>query len=339
MSSQTPDAPAPRIIDIAPDMAPERIDRYLAGQFEDLSRSRLKALIEDGRLQLDGAPMRDPSAKTRPGGRYVLHLPPPRAAVPKPQDIPLSILYEDAHLVVLDKKAGMTVHPAAGNWSGTLVHALLHHCAGGLSGIGGVERPGIVHRLDKDTSGVMVVAKSDAAHQGLSAQFAAHSVERAYLAAVRGAPNPRAGRIETRLARSPRNRKKQAVVRDPQSSHGRLAITNYTTRRTFGQIPGAPAGTAAAALLTCRLETGRTHQIRVHMAHIGCPLLGDQLYGKDRALARIATPQGEVLKDFRRQALHAAVLGFVHPLSGEQLRFETPPPKDMQRLIKFLERL
>ena len=339
MSPQTPSAPAPRTIDIAPDMAPERIDRYLAGLFDDLSRSRLKALIEDGRLELDGEPMTDPSARTRPGGRYVLRLPPPRAAVPRPENIPLDVLYEDEHLIVLDKKAGMTVHPAAGNWSGTLVHALLHHCAGGLSGIGGVERPGIVHRLDKDTSGVMVVAKTDAAHQGLSAQFAAHSVERAYLAAVRGAPRPRAGRIETRLARSPGNRKKQAVVRDPASDHGRLAVTNYETIRCFGQIPGAPAGSPAAALVRCRLETGRTHQIRVHMAHIGCPLLGDQVYGRDRALARIATPAGEVLRDFHRQALHAAVLGFTHPVSGAALRFETPPPKDMQRLIRFLERL
>ncbi len=339
MDPQTPPVPAPRSIDIPADMAPERIDRYLASLFDDLSRSRLKALIEDGRLQLDGAPMTDPSAKTRPGGHYVLSLPAPRAATPQPQDIPLAILFEDEHLIVLDKKAGMTVHPAAGNWSGTLVHALLHHCAGGLSGIGGVERPGIVHRLDKDTSGVMVVAKSDAAHQGLSAQFAAHSVERAYLAAVRGAPSPRAGRIETRLARSPHNRKKQAVVRDPASRHGRLAVTNYQTLHCYGQIPGAPAGTPAAALVRCRLETGRTHQIRVHMTHIGCPLLGDKVYGKDRALARIATPEGEVLQDFRRQALHAAVLGFTHPVTGQTLRFETPPPKDMQRLIRFLERL
>jgi len=219
------------------------------------------------------------------------------------------------------------------------VNALLHHCAGSLSGIGGVERPGIVHRLDKDTSGVMVAAKSDAAHQGLSKQFADHSVERAYLAYARGAPRPRAGKIEARIARSRHDRKKMAVLREQETDHGKHAVTNYRVLETFGQIPNEPAGTPAASEIECRLETGRTHQIRVHLASIGHPVLGDATYGKLRTWRRIFTPEGEELKEFSRQALHAAILGFVHPITGEQLRFETDPPKDMQRLRKFLERL
>lgn len=316
----------------------ERLDRWLSETFEDLSRTRCKALIEGGRLTLDGAPFTDPSAKVR-GGAYVLTIPAPEPAIPKPEDIPLDILHEDADLIVINKKAGLTVHPAPGAWSGTLVNALIHHCGDTLSGIGGVQRPGIVHRLDKDTSGVLVVAKSDAAHQGLSAQFAAHSVERAYIALARSAPRPREGRIETRIARSPHDRKKMGVVRNPHSEAGRHAVTNYKTLTAFGQEPGAPAGTPAASEIECRLETGRTHQIRVHLTHIGCPILGDATYGRQATLKKIATPDGEVLKDFRRQALHAAILGFDHPVTGEQLRFETGLPKDMQRLRKFLERL
>jgi 23S rRNA pseudouridine1911/1915/1917 synthase len=323
----------------APEDAGERLDRWMAATWGDLSRSRCKALVEDSRLTLDGAPLTDPSAKVRAGGRYVLTVPAPVAAAPEPEDIPLDVLFEDEHLIVINKPAGLTVHPAAGAWTGTLVHALLHRCAGGLSGIGGVERPGIVHRLDKDTSGVLVAAKTDAAHQGLSKLFAAHDVERVYLAACRSAPKPRAGRIETRLARSAKDRKKIAVVRETEPDKGKVAVTHYETVASYGQEPGASIGTPAASLVECRLETGRTHQIRVHLAHIGCPVLGDPLYGKGRALKRIATPAGEELKDFRRQALHAAVLGFVHPVTGEALRFETQPPKDMQRLIKFLERL
>jgi len=316
----------------------ERLDRWLAAENADLSRTRCKALIEAGQLTLDGAPETDPSGKVR-GGEYALTIPAPEAAEPAPEDIPLDILHEDADLIVINKKAGLTVHPAPGAWSGTLVNALLHHCAGELSGIGGVQRPGIVHRLDKDTSGVLVVAKSDAAHQGLSEQFAAHSVERAYIALARKAPSPRAGRIETRIARSPHDRKKMAVVKHPDSEHGKAAITNYRTLETFGQEPGAAAGTPAASALECRLETGRTHQIRVHLTHIGCPILGDPVYGRQATMKKIATPAGEELKDFRRQALHAAILGFDHPVSGEAMRFETNLPKDMQRLRIFLERL
>jgi 23S rRNA pseudouridine1911/1915/1917 synthase len=233
----------------------------------------------------------------------------------------------------------MTGHPAVGNWSGTLVNARLHHCAGELSGIGGVERPGIVHRIDKDTSGIMVVAKTDRAHQGLSKQFAAHSVERAYLALVRGGPKPKEGRIETRLARSQHDRKKQAVVRDPRSEHGRHAITNYKVLHGYGREAGQPVGSPMASMVECRLLTGRTHQIRVHMAHVGCPLLGDPVYGKTRTFRKITNKDGESLKDFSRQALHATILGFTHPLTKEALRFETKPPADMQRLISFLEGL
>lgn len=326
-------------IDVPEDLPPVRIDRFLADTLEGLSRSRLKALMEDGHLHLNDQAITDPSAKTRPGASYVLDIPASRPATPEAQDIPLTILYEDEHLIVLEKAIGMTVHPAVGNWTGTLVNALLHHCAGQLSGIGGVERPGIVHRLDKDTSGIMVVAKTDRAHQGLSKQFAAHSVERAYLALVRGGPKPRQGRIETRLARSQHDRKKQAVVRDPRSEHGRHAITNYAVLHSYGREPGQPVGSPAASMVECRLLTGRTHQIRVHMAHIGCPLLGDPVYGKARTFRKITNRDGETMADFNRQALHAAILGFTHPVSKEKLRFETPPPADMRRLIAFLESL
>ena len=319
--------------------AGERLDRWMTQIWPDLSRSRCKALVEAGRLTLDGETLADPSAKVKAGGRYALSIPAPVEATPKPEAIALEVLFEDAHLIVVNKPAGMAVHPAAGNWTGTLVHALLHQCAGTLSGIGGVERPGIVHRLDKDTSGVMVAAKTDAAHRALSDQFAAHSVERAYIAFTRAAPRPRAGVIEARLKRSDADRKKMAVIRDPKSQAGKHAVTHYETLATYGQIEGAAVGTPMAAKVRCVLETGRTHQIRVHMAHAGCPLLGDPVYGKGRAKHLARTPDGGAFKDFRRQALHAAVLGFDHPETGERLSFETALPKDMQRLEGFLERL
>lgn len=321
------------------EQAGERTDRWLTGLFEEFSRSRLKALIEEGQLLRDGQPMTDPSAKVIAGAHYALTVPAPRPDTPQPEKMDLDILHEDADLIVLLKPCGLAVHPAAGNWSGTLVHGLLHHCAGSLSGIGGVERPGIVHRLDKDTSGVMVVAKSDAAHKGLTAQFAAHTVERAYVAFTRNAPSPKAGRIETQLVRSSKDRKKFEVPWDPESDAGKHAITNYETLARYGQDPRAAIGTALAAKVECRLETGRTHQIRVHMAHIKCGLLGDPLYGGKRGGLLAAGETGKVLKEFRRQALHAAILGFEHPVTGENLRFETELPKDMQRLEKFLERL
>ncbi len=317
----------------------ERVDRYLASQWSDLSRARIQALLADGKLRINDQITTSAKTKVQAKDCFTLQVPPPIAADPIAQNIPLQILHEDEHLIVLIKPAGLTVHPAAGNWSGTLVNALLFHCAGSLSGIGGVERPGIVHRLDKDTSGILVAAKSDAAHQGLSKQFAAHSVERAYLALTRGAPLPREGRIETRIARSPHDRKKQAVVRDPKSKAGRHAITNYKCLAHFGQQKSSPIGTPAAALVECRLETGRTHQIRVHLAHIGCPVLDDPVYGKHRGYRKLRRPDGEAAPTIGRQALHACKLGFVHPITKENLYFESPLPDDMQELLDFMRGL
>lgn len=248
-------------------------------------------------------------------------MPPPRAAEPEAEAIGLSILFEDEDLIVLDKPAGMAAHPAPGSEAGTLVNALLHHAAGRLSGVGGVLRPGIVHRLDKDTSGVMVVAKTDRAHAGLSALFARHDIERAYVALTRGAPEPRRGEVETLIGRSPHDRKKMAVLK----TGGRRALTRYATERAWG-----PPERPLAARVGCELETGRTHQIRVHLAHRGAPCLGDPLYGSGPA----AAPVREAIAGagLTRQALHAAVLGFVHPVTGQRLRFETEPPEDMRRL-------
>jgi len=241
----------------------------------------------------------------------------------QPQDIPLSVVFEDQHLIVVDKPAGLVVHPAAGNPDGTLVNALLHHCAGQLSGIGGVARPGIVHRIDKDTSGLLVVAKSDAAHEGLAKQFADHSIHRRYLSVTGGQPSPAEGTITGRLGRSDSNRKKMAVL-PAESSRGKLAVTHYRTIRHLNH----------AALVECRLETGRTHQVRVHLASIGHALLGDPVYGLTHA------PLRPVLKElgFARQALHAATLGFVHPVTGEDCRFESELPSDMAELIDELAR-
>jgi 23S rRNA pseudouridine1911/1915/1917 synthase len=266
------------------------------------------------------APVVNASAKAQ-AGRYRILVPPPVAAEPAPEAIPLVVLFEDAHLIVIDKPAGMAVHPAPGSETGTLVNALLHHCAGSLSGVGGVARPGIVHRLDKDTSGVMVAAKTDQAHAGLCALFAAHDIERLYLALTRGAPEPPRGRIMTRLGRSPSNRKKMAVLK----VGGREAITDYRVERAFG-----PQARPLAARVSCQLETGRTHQIRVHLASKGAPCLGDPLYGAGRPAASVqAAIEAAGLK---RQALHAAVLGFVHPVTAEALQFETSPPPDMAGL-------
>lgn len=297
-----------------------RLDKALAEHAPALSRARLQTLLEEGRISLAGRAVRSGSAKARPGV-YRIAVPAPVAAVPEPEAIPLAILHEDADLIVLDKPAGMAVHPGPGSETGTLVAALLHHCAGQLSGIGGVARPGIVHRLDKDTSGVMVAAKTDRAHQGLSALFARHDIERAYIALTRGAPEPRKGRIETRIGRSSHDRKKMAVLK----SGGREAVTDYAVERVFG-----PADRPLAARVLCRLHTGRTHQIRVHLASKGAPCLGDPVYGSGAP----ARPVREAIEaaGLKRQALHAAVLGFAHPVTGEALRFETPPPADMAAL-------
>lgn len=322
-----PADPGLRVVEITPEEAGERIDRVLAGRVSDLSRARLQALIGDGLVTRDGEPVRDPSVKAQ-AGLYRIEVPPPVAATPQPEAIPLSVLYEDEHLIVIDKPAGMAAHPGPGAETGTLVNALLRHCGASLSGIGGVARPGIVHRLDKDTSGVMVAAKTDAAHQGLTALFQAHDIERLYLALTRGAPAPAKGTIVTRIGRSPHDRKKMAVLK----SGGREAVTRYAVERIFG-----PAQKPLAARVACTLETGRTHQIRVHLASKGAPCLGDPIYGSGQPAASVR--EAIVEAGLMRQALHAAVLGFRHPITGAALRFETPPPADMAALETALARL
>jgi 23S rRNA pseudouridine1911/1915/1917 synthase len=306
-------------VTLAADAAGWRLDRALAAALPVLSRERCKALIAAGAVTHEGAAWRDPAKKVAGSEALVVAVPEAAPADAQAQDIPLTIMFEDDHLLVVDKPAGLVVHPAAGNLDGTLVNALLHHCAGRLSGIGGVARPGIVHRIDKDTSGLLVVAKTDRAHEGLARQFAAHSVERRYLAVVAGRPVPSAGRIEGALARSAANRQKMAIVPDGRGKH---AVTYY---QTLGPLKDA-------AMIECRLETGRTHQVRVHMASIGHPLLGDPAYGRVRA------SHAGILKQlsFVRQALHARTLGFVHPVTEERLSFESPVPPDIQELISYL---
>ena len=308
------------IVHITDDQAGERLDKALAARLPDLSRARVQALMAEGFVSRDGAPVSDGASKSR-AGCYRIQVPPPRAADPEPEPISLSILFEDADLIVIDKPPGMAVHPAPGSETGTLVNALLHHCGAELSGIGGVARPGIVHRIDKDTSGVMVAAKSDAAHQGLARLFAAHDIARQYIALVRNAPRPEQGTIHTRIGRSPHDRKKMAVLK----TGGREAVTHYVTQQVFGG-----AAKPLAARIACTLETGRTHQIRVHMASKGSPCLGDPVYG--------AGPPAHAVREaiaaagLTRQALHAAVLGFVHPITGATMRFESPLPTDMAQL-------
>lgn len=321
-----------------------RLDRFLSEQIEQLSRSRAKTLIKEGHVSErrggSASPQTDPRKAVEPGVTYVLDMPPPVPATPEPEDIPLEILFEDEHLILINKPDGMAVHPAPGTWQGTLVNALLHHCKGALPGIGGVERPGIVHRIDKDTTGVLVVAKTEAAHKGLSELFAAHDIERTYLALTRGSPRPSVGTVTSDIARSPNDRKKMAVVPD---GDGRHAVTHYKALETFGEISKVEAR-PAAALIECKLETGRTHQIRVHMAHLGCSLIGDPVYGRHRGIKAYGT--GEAFDDatrlarkLTRQALHAASLGFAHPVTGERLHIDTPLPADMQALVTALRKL
>ena len=294
-----------------------RLDKALA-EATDLSRARIQALIAQGSVTVGGAVATQPSAKVEVGAEFVVALPPTAEPNAQPQDIPLTVVFEDEHLIVVDKPAGLVVHPAAGNPDGTLVNALLHHCAGQLSGIGGVARPGIVHRIDKDTSGLLVVAKSDAAHEGLARQFADHAIERAYLAVCNGYPTPSEGTISARIGRSDANRKKMAVL-PKESSRGKHAVTRYKTLRKMN----------GCSLVECRLETGRTHQVRVHLASIGHPLVGDPVYGRaSSALRPLLQKLG-----FRRQALHAAVLGFIHPVTGHRLSFSSGLPADMAELI------
>jgi len=304
-----------------------RLDKTLADRLPELSRSRLQALMAEGKVSRGGEAANDASAPAL-AGLYRIEIPPPVAAEPLPEAIPLSVLYEDAQLIVVDKPAGMAAHPAPGSETGTLVNALLAHCGASLSGIGGVARPGIVHRLDKDTSGVMVAAKTDAAHRGLAALFERHDIERMYVALTRGAPRQRSGTVATRIGRSTRDRKKMAVI----TRGGRDAVTHYRVERRFG-----PEDRPLAARLAMRLETGRTHQIRVHLAHIGAPCLGDPLYGSGAPAASVRA--AIEASGLHRQALHAAVLGFVHPLTGEALRFQSGLPDDMLQLDEALQLL
>ena len=314
-----------------------RLDRFLQTEIQDLSRTRLQVLIKSGHVHEDGQTISAPGHKVKPGGRYELQIPPAVATDVIAQDLPLNIVFEDKNILVLDKPAGVVVHPAAGHADGTLVNALLAHCGESLSGIGGVKRPGIVHRLDKDTSGLLVIAKTDAAHKSLSAQFAAHGADgrmvRAYLAIVWGEPSPRAGRIATSIGRKASNRTKMAVVRETE---GRAAATRYQLLETFAGADKKPV----ASLVRCTLETGRTHQIRVHMAHIGHPLLGDATYGTGFAASKskLSAAVRAALEALGRQALHAAVLGFEHPRSGKPAGFESPLPPDMDALLKVLRK-
>jgi 23S rRNA pseudouridine1911/1915/1917 synthase len=302
-----------------------RLDRWLASHVAGQSRARLKTLIQEGRVALEnGRTVSDPSQGVKPGQRFVLTVPPPEPATPAPEKIPLAVVYEDDDVIVVDKPAGLVVHPAPGNARGTLVNALLEHCGDSLSGIGGVRRPGIVHRLDKDTSGLLVVAKTDAAHRALVEDFGTRQVQRVYQAVVWGVPAPRAGTIETNIGRSTRDRKKMAVTK----GNGRAALTRYKVVEAFGDL---------AALVECRLGTGRTHQIRVHLAHLGHPVVGDATYGRP-PLAKLR-PWPEVKKaadSLGRQALHAGFLGFKHPTRGVDLSFTSDLPLELEQLIATL---
>lgn len=303
----------------------QRIDRQLSQYWSDLSRARLKNLILEECLTVNDVIVTNPSSKCQVGQTICLTIPALRTADPEPEDLPLEIFYEDGDLIVLNKSAGMVVHPAPGNDSGTLVNALLYHCGDRLSGIGGVRRPGIVHRLDKDTSGLMVVAKNDQAHQGLSAQFAAHTLVRSYHALVWGCPMPLQGRFESHIGRHPVDRKKMSVVQ----KGGKWAATNYKVLQNLETY---------LALVECRLETGRTHQIRVHLSQAGYPLVGDSLYGKITKGRRqighyLEAEVAEQILAFPRQALHAREIGFIHPITEEKLHFTNPLSEDIQNLI------
>ena len=302
----------------------DRLDRCLASIFTSFSRTRLKALIESGAVCASGRTITEPSYRVKLGEILIVNVPDAVAAEPAAQDIALEIRYEDDDLLVVDKPAGLVVHPAPGNPDRTLVNALLAHCGQSLSGIGGVRRPGIVHRIDKDTSGLLVVAKNDAAHAGLAAQFAAHSIERVYLAVVWGRPVPSRGHIDGNIGRNPRNRKKMAVV-----PRGKPARTHYTVQRNLGP---------SACILECRLETGRTHQIRVHCAHIGHSVIGDPLYGGRNPGRRATLPPAVLatVRSFNRQALHAHVIGFDHPLREERIHLTSEIPHDISDLINIL---
>ena len=318
-----------------------RLDKFLSNKLDNISRSRLKSLITEGQVLMlaNNKIIDDPSYRVKPDDGFKIEIPEIIDPDPEGEDIPLDIHYEDEHLLVLYKPAGMVVHPAPGNYSGTLVNALIHHCGDSLSGINGVKRPGIVHRIDKDTSGLMVVAKSDIAHRGLSKQFAKHSMERAYMAICWGVPNPTSGTIDLSLKRDTKNRLKIAV--NPTGKH---AITHYKVLkrleppRKITSRENVKQGLAPSlSLVECRLETGRTHQVRVHMAHEGYPLVGDPLYSRrNNPQKNFSDAAKQALGAFNRQALHAYLIGFKHPVTKEALTFETELPNDMKRLIKAL---
>lgn len=309
-----------------------RLDKALAALAPDLSRTRLSALVKQGAVTLDGAVCVDPAHKVGAGQVIAIAVPPPVEGTPRPENIPLEILFEDSDVIVLNKQAGLVVHPGAGNGRGTLVNALLYHCGGALSGIGGVIRPGIVHRLDKDTSGLMIVAKNDAAHQALSAQLAERTLSRTYHALVLGVPMPLKGTIEGAIGRHPKNRLKMAVT-----ARGRPAKTHYKVLKNSHNL---------FSLVECKLESGRTHQIRVHMAKIGHPLLGDPLYGPaptalSKALKNmdLSEEERDFIRAFPRQALHAYQIEFLHPADGKPRRFTVQPPEDMRKLLVILNKI
>lgn len=317
---------------VAPEQSGERLDKFLAGQAEELSRTRIKNLMLEGQVLLNGEVCDSPSHKLKAGDAIEISVPEARDDTPVAEDIPLDIVYEDNALIVINKPVGLVVHAGAGHADGTLVNALLHHCGDTLSGIGGVKRPGIVHRLDKDTSGLMLVAKTDRAHKKLSAQLSDRTLHRRYKALVWGAPVPRKGTVDAPIGRHPSNRQKMGVIH----RNGRDARTQYLLTEEWGPV----------SMVECTLETGRTHQVRVHMAHIGHPLLGDPLYGLARngqtsRLKKAGLSDdliGQVL-DFPRQALHAAEIAFIHPLTDEEMGFEADLPEDMEVLISILNQI
>jgi 23S rRNA pseudouridine1911/1915/1917 synthase len=328
-----------RTVEVTAEAAGERLDRFLAGACSDMSRSRLRQLIDEGRVTLEGArdgdtKIGDPNHRVKPGEHYKIDVPPAVPAEPIGQDIPLTVVYEDDDVIVIEKPAGLVVHPAAGNPDGTLVNALIAHCGASLKGVGGVARPGIVHRLDKDTSGLLIAAKNERAMHSLAKQFANHTIERAYHAVVWGCPRNPEGRIETQIGRNPFDRKRMGVMRQG----GKNAVTRYRVIERFGDT-----ARPLASLIECRLETGRTHQIRVHLTHLGHPLIGDPTYGRARTAPRAKTPEQEaaykIITEFPRQALHALLLGFQHPSLHKTLRFESVYPADMAELIEALHGL
>lgn len=323
-------------VQTGPEDTGRRLDAVLAAHLDDFSRNRLQALIRAGQVNIGPRTVLEPKYRVCDGDTITLLVPEAEDAEPQPEDIPLTIVYEDDDLIVIDKPAGLVVHPGAGNPTGTLVNALIHHCGSSLSGIGGVKRPGIVHRLDKDTTGLLVVAKNDLAHQGLAAQFADHGktgpLERAYKALVWGAPSVLKGTIEANLARSTTNRQKIAVLK----TGGRHAITHWQVKERFG----AQDQPVVASLIECRLETGRTHQIRVHMAHVGNPLIGDMDYGSGfkTKYNKFQEPLKTQLAEFKRQALHAGLLAFAHPRTQELMKFESELPADFASLLQSLQK-